>query len=93
MPDGIDFAPISPPILAPSIVGKPLIVALSTGLLVSGLISFFPIDNFFQFFSVFVLGGSIYFYLTYLSMRREFIQNIQIVKELVLDLVFRRNAN
>lgn len=66
-----------------SIVRMPIVIAIVTGLLVFGLINVFPIDNFLQFFSFFVFGGSIYFYLTCLFMRREVIQNIQIVKELV----------
>jgi len=76
-----------------NIVGAPLLVALSTGLLVFGLINVFPIDNFFQFLLVSVFGGSIYFYLTYFFMRRELIQNIKIVKEIVSDLRFKKNAD
>ena len=76
-----------------NIVGVPLIVALLTGLLVFGLINVFPVDNFFHFLLVSVFGGSLYFYLIYLFMRREFIQNIQIVKELVRTILPTKFAN
>jgi PST family polysaccharide transporter len=66
-----------------NIVIKPLIVALSTGLLVFGLINIFPIDNFYHFFLAFVLGAGTYCCLTFLFMRKEFIENARIVRELV----------
>ena len=76
-----------------NIVVKPLIVALLTGLLVFGLINVFPVDNFFHFLLVSVFGGSLYFYLIYLFMRREFIKNVQIVKELVRTILPTKFAN